>query len=149
MKYLEDFQPGQVFRFRSDPMSSDEIMAFAQKWDPQRIHLDEEYAATIHGGLIASGFQTMLKVFKPIMVELMSDVANIGGIGFDKLRWLRPVRPGEALDVEIEINSVTPSRSKPDRGVLNYSLRAMNPHGEVVFVTDTPVMIKRRADDTD
>lgn len=34
MKYLEDFQPGQVFRFRSDPMSSDEIMAFAQKWDP-------------------------------------------------------------------------------------------------------------------
>ena len=83
------------------------------------------------------------------MVELMSDVANIGGIGFDKLRWLRPVRPGEALDVEIEINSVTPSRSKPDRGVLNYSLRAMNPHGEVVFVTDTPVMIKRKADDTD
>lgn len=149
MKYLEDFAPGQVFRFRSAPMSPEGIKAFAEEWDPQRLHTDEDYAATIHGSLIASGFQTMLEIFKPIMTEFMVDIANIGGIGFDNLRWLRPVRPNEPLDIEMKINSVTPSRSKPDRGILHYTLSAKNPKGEVVFRTDTPVMIQRKQDDTD
>lgn len=149
MKYLEDFAPGQVFHFRSAPMSADAIMAFANEWDPQRLHTDEEYATALHGSLIASGFQTMLEVFKPIMTEFMVDIANIGGIGFDNLRWQRPVRPDEPLDVELTVNSVTPSKSKPDRGILRYTLSAKNPGGEVVFSTDTPVMIQRKQNDTD
>lgn len=144
MKYLEDFQPGQIYRFRAEPLSKEEIIAFAQEWDPQRLHTDEAYATGIHGSLIASGFQTMLQAFKPVMHEMMPEIANIGGLGFDSLRWPRPVRPGEALDIELEISSVTPSKSKPDRGVLAYTLRAMNPAGQVVFTADTPVMIKRR-----
>ena len=149
MRYLDDFSPGEVFRFRSDPMSAEAIKAFANEWDPQRLHTDEEYAATVHGSLIASGFQTMLEVFKPIMTDFMVTVANIGGIGFDNLRWHRPVRPDEPLDIELTINAVTPSRSKPDRGVLHYTLSAKNPEGEVVFSTDTPVMIQRKQNDTD
>ncbi len=149
MKYLDDFAPGQVYRFRSDPMSKEAIIAFAKEWDPQRLHTDEDYATTIHGSLIASGFQTMLEVFRPVMAELMADVANIGGMGFDNFRWLRPVRPNEPLDIELTINSVTPSKSKPDRGVLHYTVSARNPKGEVVFSTDNPVMIRRKQNDTD
>lgn len=149
MRYLEDFHAGQVFRFTSAPMSAESIKAFAHEWDPQRLHTDEDYAAGIHGSLIASGFQTMLEVFRPIMAELMVDVANIGGIGFDNLRWLRPVRPNEPLDIEMTVNSVTPSRSKPDRGVMRYSLAATNPKGEIVFSTETPVMIQRKRIGTD
>lgn len=149
MKYLDDFRQGQVFRFRSAPMSAAAIKAFAEEWDPQRLHTDEDYATRIHGGLIASGFQTMLEVFKPVVKELLVDVANIGGIGFDKLRWLRPVHPDEPLDIEMTVNSVTPSRSKPDRGVMHYTLSARNSRGEVVFSADTPVMIQRKPDDTD
>lgn len=147
MKYLDDFSPGEIFRFRSNPMSAESIEAFAMEWDPQRLHTDEGYATTVHGSLIASGFQTMLEVFKPVMMEMMVDVANIGGIGFDNLRWLRPVRPNESLDIELKINSVTPSKSKRDRGILHYTLSAKNPQGEVVFSTDTPVMIQRQQDD--
>lgn len=149
MKYLEDFAPGQVFQFRTAPLSAESIKAFAREWDPQRLHTDEDYATTIHGGLIASGFQTMLEVFKPVMAELMAGVANIGGIGFDNLRWLRPVRPDEPLDIEMTVNSITPSRSKPDRGVMHYTVIAKNPRGEAVFTTDTSVMIQRKSDDTD
>lgn len=148
MKYLEDFTPGEVFQFTSDPMSAEAIKAFAKEWDPQRLHTDEDYATNVHGSLIASGFQTMLEVFKPIMTEFMVGVANIGGIGFDNLRWHRPVRPNEPLDVELTINSLTPSKSKPDRGILHYTLTAKNPKGEVVFSTDTPVMIQRKQNDT-
>lgn len=144
MKYLDDFQVGQVFKFRSKPLSKEQIIGFAQDWDPQLLHTDESYAQGIHGGLIASGFQTILIVFEPVMRELMVDVANIGGIGFDKLRWLRPLRPDEPLDVEIVINSVTPSKTKPDRGVMKYAIRARNPAGEIIFSTEVPVMIQRK-----
>ncbi len=147
MKYLEDFSVGQVFEFRSAPLTKQQIMEFAQEWDPQRLHTDEAYAEGIHGGLIASGFQTLLTVFKPIMQDLMVDVANIGGIGFDQLRWLRPVRPEEPLNIRIEVQSLVSSRSKPDRGVLIYTLEARNPAGELVMSVETPVMIQRRKED--
>ena len=68
LKYLDDFQAGDVFRFRSDPMSAESIKAFANEWDPQRLHTDEAYATEIHGSLIASGFQTLLEVFKPCLL---------------------------------------------------------------------------------
>lgn len=149
MKYLDDFEPGQVFHFRSAPMSAQSIKAFAQEWDPQRLHTDEDYATAIHGSLIASGFQTVLEVFKPVVTDLMTGMANIGGMGFDNLRWLLPVRPDEPLDIEMTINSVTPSKSKPDRGVMHYTLSARNPKGEVVFSTDAPVMMQRKRNDAD
>ena len=144
MKYLEDFSVGQVLEFRSEPLSKQQIIGFAGEWDPQPLHMDEAHAESIHGSLIASGFQTLLIVFKPIMQDLMMDVANIGGIGFNQLRWLRPLRPDEPLNVRIEIQSVTPSRSKPDRGVLTYTLEARNPAEELVMSVETPVMIQRR-----
>lgn len=144
MKHLDDFVPGQVFHFRCGPVSSDEIKAFAHRWDPQRLHTDEDYATVKHGSLIASGFQTLLEVFRPVLSELMIDVANIGGMGFDNVRWLQPLRPDEPLDVEMTVNSVTPSKSKPDRGVMNYTVSAKNPKGEVIFTTATSVMIQRK-----
>jgi len=144
LKYLEDFTPGQVFRFRTDPLSADAIKAFAKEWDPQRLHTDEDYATTIHGSLIASGFQTILAIFKPIMSDFMTGVANIGGAGLDNLRWVRPVRPDEPLEIEMIINTVTPSKSKPDRGILHYTIKAYNPGGEVVFTTDTAGMVQRK-----
>ena len=149
MKYLDDFESGQVFHFRSAPMSAQSIKAFAQEWDPQRLHTDEDYATAIHGSLIASGFQTVLEVFKPVVTDLMTGMANIGGMGFDNLRWLLPVRPDEPLDIEMTINSVTPSKSKPDRGVLHYTLSARNPKGEVVLSAKPVLMMKRKRNDTD
>lgn len=145
MKYLKDFQPGRIYRFRSPPLSTEEIISFAREWHPQRLHTDEAYATGSHGGLIASSFQTMLQVFKPVMHEMMTGAANIDGLDLEELRWPRPTPPGEALDIALEVNSATPSRSKPDRGVLAYTLRARNPAGEVVFATKTPMMIQRRA----
>jgi acyl dehydratase len=144
MKHLEDFRPGQTFTFRSDPLSKEEIVAFAQQWDPQRLHTDEDYASSIHGSLIASGFQTMLQAFKPVMHDMMREVANIGGLGLNSLKWPRPVRPGEALHIELQVASVTPSKSKPDRGVLAYTITALNPAGQVVLTAETAAMIKRR-----
>lgn len=135
---------GDVRTYEVEGFSRDEIIAFAKVWDPQRLHIDEAYAKEIHGSLIASGFQTMLHVMQPIMAEMMTEVENIAGLGFDNLRWPRPVRPNEALTVLVEITEVRPSQTKPDRGVLTYYVEARNGDDDVVFCVDTPVMLKRR-----
>ena len=57
------------------------------------------------------------------------------------------MRPEEPLNIRIEVQSLVPSRSKPDRGVLIYTLEARNPAGELVMSVETPVMIQRRKED--
>jgi acyl dehydratase len=144
VKFLEDFKVGQIFAFRAPPLSEDEIISFAREWDPQRLHTDEDYARQIHGGLIASGFQTLLLVFRPIMRDFMAGIANIGGLGFERLSWNAPVRPNEPLDITLKMQAIRPSRTKPDRGVISYCVEARNMAGELVLTVDTAVMVKRK-----
>ena len=64
-KYLEDFEPGQIFRTRGMSMDESEIMDFARKYDPQPIHTDREVAAEgPFEGIIASGWHTGSLVFR-------------------------------------------------------------------------------------
>lgn len=144
MKFLEDFKVGQTFEFRTPPLSKDEIISFAREWDPQRLHTDEDYAGQIHGGLIASGFQTLLLVFRPIMRDFMTGVANIGGLGFERLSWNAPVRPDEPLDITLKMQAIRPSRTKLYRGVISYRVEARNMAGEPVLTVDTAAMVKRK-----
>ena len=52
--------------------------------------------------------------------------SNIIGIGLDEVRWTAPVRPGDTLRCTVEIVSLTPSRSKADRGTMSFKLTARN-----------------------
>jgi len=144
IRHLEDFEVGEAMTFKVGPLTREEIMAFAQEWDPQPLHLDEDYAKEVHGSLIASGFHTMMHVMRPVVTEMMARSANIGGFGFDNLRWPRPLPPDEVLQVRVEVTGVRPSKSKSDRGILSYKIEAKNSEDQTVFVTETASMIKRR-----
>ena len=65
------------------------------------------------------------------------------GLGVDELRWLAPVRPGDALTLSAEVVELSPSRSRPDRGTVRMKLTARNQRDEPVF-TITPIMIVPR-----
>ena len=71
----------------------------------------------------------------------------MGSPGHDKLRWLKPVRPGDTLRLRGEALAVTPSRSKPDRGVLKYRMTIFNQHGEDVMSMLGMQIVKRRPAD--
>ncbi len=144
-KYLEDFEPGQIFRTRGMSMDESEIMDFARKYDPQPIHTDREAAAEgPFGGLIASGWHTGSMVFR-LWVDLgFMEKSSLGGPGIENLRWLVPVRPGDTLHTEVEIIEARPSKSKPDRGILSYITRGINQRGETVITMDSASFLKRR-----
>ena len=144
-KYLEDFDPGQIFRTRGMSMDESEIMDFARKYDPQPIHTDREAAAEgPFEGLIASGWHTGSMVFR-LWVDLgFMEKSSLGGPGIENLRWLVPVRPGDTLHTEVEIIEARPSKSKPDRGILRYITRGINQRGETVITMDSASFLKRR-----
>ena len=133
MRYFEDFQPGQVIELGSRTITRDEIVAFARQFDPQPFHLDDEAAGkTIYGGLIASGWHTGAISMRLLYDGLVSDTMSLGSPGVDELRWVKPVRPDDTLSGRITILECTPSRSKPDRGIVRSIVELRNQHGDVV-----------------
>lgn len=145
MRYFEDFQPGQVSEVGPYVVSREEIIAFAKQFDPQPFHLsDEGGRESIFGGIIGSGWHTASICHRLIVEGLLSKSSSMGSPGLDELRWLKPVRPGDALSVRIEVLSTTPSRSKPDRGAIKFRFEVRNQHGDAVMTEVANALFGRR-----
>ncbi len=143
--WLDDFRPGQRFTTAGATLSEAQIMAFAFEWDPQPFHIDKLAAAeSPYGGVIASGFHTLLVAFRLILQERIFNAASMGSPGMEEIRWLLPVRPDDTLHVEAEVLEVRPSKSRPDRGTARIAYAVGNQHGETVM-TFTVTHILRRA----
>src|SRR3954453_814299 len=98
--YFEDFSVGQVAEYGPRRVTREEIVAFAAQFDPQPMHLDEEAARhTILGGPGASGWHTCCIAMRLIADGLLLDTASMGSPGIEELKWLKPVRPGDALTI--------------------------------------------------
>lgn len=143
--FLDDMTPGFRFETGKRTLSEAEIVGFARQWDFQDFHTDPEAAkASPYGGLIASGFHTLLTAFA---LELEADVwreASMGSPGMDEIRWLKPVRPGDTLRCAVEVVASRPSRSKPDRGIVTLDHTVLNQHDEPVMTYRTMVILRRR-----
>src|SRR5690242_16957691 len=141
--YLDDLEVGQ--RFASGPLAVDEaaIKAFAGAFDPQPFHLDEAAAASsLFGGLAASGWHTAAITMRLLVgsVPLAGGVIGAGG----EIAWPRPTRPGDVLTVVSEVLEVTPSRSRPDRGMVTLRSETRNQRGEVVQTLTARLVVPRR-----
>jgi acyl dehydratase len=147
--WFEDFAIGQRFRTAGATLSEAQILQFAWAHDPQPFHVDKEAAAASpYGGVIASGFQTLLVSFRLVYQERVINAASLGSPGLDELRWPRPVRPGDTLRVGAEVVEVRPSRSKPDRGVVVIAYTVTNQQGEPVMTYRAMhLLLRRRPDD--
>jgi acyl dehydratase len=143
--YFEDFSVGQVAEYGPRRVSREEIVAFAAQFDPQPMHLDEEAARhTMLGGLGASGWHTCGIVMRLIADGFLLDTASMGSPGISELKWLKPVRPGDALTVRGTVQGARASQSKPDRGFVTFHWEAFNDRGERVMMFICPQMILRR-----
>jgi acyl dehydratase len=121
----------------------EEAIAFAAAFDPQPYHLDDEAAArSVFGGLALSGWHTAALAMRLLVEARPFGAHPILGLGVDELRWLAPVRPGDALRLEGEIVALTPSRAKP-QGTVRMRLTLLNQRDEPVY-TITPMMIVPR-----
>ncbi len=141
--YLEDLQSGQRFVSGTHVMEVERMKSFAAEFDPQPFHLDEAAAeASLFKGLAASGWHTA-SVAMRLLVECMPVAGGLIGFG-GELSWPRPTRAGDTLHVDSEVLEVTPSRSKPNQGVVTIRNTTFNQHGEAVCVFTAKILAFRR-----
>ena len=145
MKYFEDVQVGDVMRFGRYEVTRDEIVEYARQFDPQPFHLDEVAAReSLFGGLIASGWHTGAMFIRMVAEHMTPQHATAGAMGFDDLKWTRPVRPGDVLSIESEIREKVELRSRPDRGLVKIESRVHDQRGAVVMTLTSLVIYLRR-----
>jgi len=142
--YLEDLYVGQRFVSASHALDADQIKAFARQFDPQPFHLDEETAKdTFFGGLAASGWHVAA-----ITMKLLTDggAPIAGGVigGGAEVAWPVPTRAGDVLQLESEVIEITPSRSRPNRGMIVLRSETRNQRGEIAQITTAKLIVHRR-----
>lgn len=143
---FEDFFVGQVREFGHRLVDREEGLAFATAYDPQPLHLDEEAAkASVLGGLSVSGWHTCAMVMRMMCDEYLLDSTSQGSPGIDKLRWLRPVRPGDTLRVRMVVNEIKASKSRPEIGLVRSAWEVFNQKDEVVMSMEGWGMFGRRS----
>ena len=143
--YFEDLAVGQTFTTTSRQVSAGEIRAFAEQFDPQPFHLDEQAArATIFAGLAASGWHTAALVMRLIVEAGPPLAGGVIGSGIDELRWLRPVRPGDTLHVRLEVLETRPSTARPTQGRVRMRNTAIAQDGEPVMTFIANLLLPRR-----
>ena len=155
----EDFIVGSSHALGAHRFTSEEIRRFALAYDPQPFHLDEEAAAATHfGALCASGWHTasvmmglMSRYFARLDEKARSDgraVMPLGpSPGFDDLKWLRAVYPGDTITFTAEVLAKRPSNSKPGWGLVTVKTSGVNQAGERVFMVTGHVFAARQDPD--
>jgi acyl dehydratase len=144
-EYFDDIVPGAKHEFGSITVGEADIIDFARKFDPQPFHLDVEAAKTgAFGGLAASGWHTASLMMRMLVDNVLWPESSMGSPGVDELRWIRPVRPGDTLSLRMTCIEATPSRSKPDRGLVRSYVEVLNQNQDVVMSVKTMVLFRRR-----
>jgi len=144
--HFEDVTVGDTHRFGRYEVTREEIIEYARQFDPQPFHLDEEAARdSMFGGLIASGWHTGAMFIRMVVEHEVPRSATTGALGFDNLKWLKPVRPGDVLSVENRIAETIESRSRRDVGIVKVDSRVLNQRDEPVMTLTSLVLYRRRS----
>lgn len=156
MNFLEDLKIGDRHELGRHRFESDEIIAFARQFDPQRFHLSEETAGDWpFGRLAASGWHTTAICMR-LRVEAHNErrvLAEANGEpfgrfgpspGFEDLRWERPVYAGDSVTFFEEIVALRPSRSRPGWGLVSARSEGFNQDGGRVLSFTAQVFLERR-----
>jgi len=141
--YLEDMRVGQRFFAGTYHMDAERMKAFASEFDPQPFHMNDAAARnSIFRGLAASGWHTAAATMRLVVAGLpiAGGLVGLGG----EIAWARPTRPGDTLRLEMEILAITPSRSKPNQGIVTVRCVTLNQKDEEVQVFTTKILAFKR-----
>lgn len=132
--WFDELQIGQRFEhpIRRTVTETDNVLFTAMTHNPAQLHLDEEYMQGTEFGtrIVNSCFTLGLMVGVSVGdTTLGTAIANLG---WDEVRFPKPLFPGDTVHVVTEVIELRPSRSRPDAGIVTFFHQAFNQHGDVV-----------------
>ena len=129
--HFEDFSAGQVIDLGTYAVTAEEIREFANEFDPQRFHLDEEAAeASLLGGLAASGWHVCAMFMRLLAVGWLNKTSSMGSNGVPEVKWLKPVYAGETLSGRVTILTKRISAKRPEMGIFQCLFELFGKSGE-------------------
>lgn len=146
MLFFEDLITGSSQTFGNYDVTREEAMQFAETYDPQPFHLDDEAAEQTHfGRLSASGWHTCAMTMRMLVDNMKVDKqASLGSPGIDHLRWMKPVYPGDTLTCRTEVLEKRRSQSRPEMGIFKSKIQTFNQDGDMVLEMVTNGLIQVR-----
>lgn len=133
--YFEDLQIGQVFRHAivRTITESDNVWFSAMTHNPARLHLDEHYCRdhTEFGRRLVNSALT-LGMMVGISVGDTTLGTAVANLGWDEVRFPKPLFHGDTIRVETEVAELRESRSRPNAGIVTFLHRAYNQNEELV-----------------
>lgn len=133
-RHFEDLRLGETIDLGAVTVDRDAIVGFAREFDPFPFHLDEEAARkSLLGGLAASGWQTAALSLRMLVDSFLADVAAMGGLGVEDLKWRRPLMAGDTLAGSVAVTALRRSASRPEMGIVTMTMEMRNQRGEPVM----------------
>jgi acyl dehydratase len=132
--WFEEFEVGHVFRhaITRTVTETDNVLFSAMTHNPALLHFDEEYMrGTEFGRRIVNSVFT-LGLMVGISVGDTTLGTSVANLGWDEVRFPKPVFHGDTLRIETEVIGVRESKSRPDQGIVTFEHRAFNQHGDLV-----------------
>ncbi|MDQ4421572.1 MaoC family dehydratase [Sphingobium sp. DEHP117] len=147
-KYFEDLQPGMVFKhdITRTVTETDNLLFTALGCNMQPLHLDMEFCKnTIYGERIVNSMWTMNFILALQTHDIVSGT-TLGNLGFEEVRFPRPVLIGDTLHGETEIVASRESKSRPEAGIVTFRHVGYNQRNEVIMTAVRNGMMLRRAE---
>jgi len=133
--YFEELQVGQTFQhaIRRTVTESDNVWFSCITHNPAMLHLDKEYCRTkteFGQRIVNSAFTLGLMV--GISVNDTTLGTAVANLGWDEVRFPKPVFHGDTLRIETEVIELRASKSRPNAGIVTFMHRAYNQRNELV-----------------
>ena len=124
-------------------LEADDIVTFAQTWDPRPVHTDSDVAErSPFGTLIASSAHLFAIV--TLLFARHDAIQVLAMLGKDRLRLPNPARAGTTLTYETRCTGKRVSASRPDAGIVTLRDTVTDNDGNVVLTQEVTLMVPRR-----
>ena len=132
--YFEEFSVGQVFdhSIRRTITETDNVLFTTMTHNPASLHLDAEYMKTTEFGKPLVNSCLTLGFMVGISVNDTTHGTTVANLGWDEVRFPKPLFHGDTIRVESEVLEVRDSKSRPNNGIVVFAHRAFNQDDELV-----------------
>jgi len=145
--YFEEFFVGQTFKhaIRRTVSEMDNIMFSALTHNPAALHLDEEYCKnhTEYGQRIVNSVFT-LGLIVGVSVGDTTLGTTVANLGWDEVRFPKPLFHGDTVRVETEVLELRDSKSRPQNGIVIFEHRGYNQHNVLVASCKRSALMLRK-----